>query len=150
VAFVIVVLLAAGYWLLASMTQVEQVDTASAAKALGEVRLRFEDAPPAFEIREGRVVMVRQPPEAPAVTATSTYALAWQPSEGTLTRTTFPLSVLGLTTEPIPLDRFVALLEADVHVDGLEIRARDIQRYGRTLLLDGVTPRGDEVVIWSE
>ena len=78
------------------------------------------------------------------------YAIAWRPSAGTLSRATFPLWALGVTTEPIPLDRFVALFETDLRVDGLQLRVRDIQRYGRTLLLDSVTPEGDEVLIWSE
>jgi hypothetical protein len=150
VAVVVVALLSAGYWMLASLTQVERADAARATAVLRELRARFDGVTPAFEIRDGRAVMVRRPPDANASQAASTHAVAWRPSKGTLSRATFPLWVLGATTEPVPLDRLVALLETDLRVDGLQLRVRDIQRYGRTLLLDGVTPEGDEVLIWSE
>ena len=150
VAFVVVALLSAGYWMLSSLTRVEHADATRARAVLLELRARFDGVPPAFEIRDGRAAMVRQPPVRQASQATSMYAIAWRPAAGTLSRATFPLWALGVTTEPIPLDRFVAQLETDLRVDGLELRVRDIQRYGRTLLLDGVTPEGDEVLLWSE
>jgi hypothetical protein len=149
-AFLVVALLAAGYWMLSSLMKVESFDSARATEMLSEIRGRFEGVEPAFDIQGGSVTMVRQPPETAATEAITTYALAWRKAEGTISRATIPISILALTTEPVPLDRFMTLLETDLAVSGLEIRARDIQRYGPTLLLDAVTPEGDVVLIWNE
>ena len=149
-AIVVVALLSAGSWMLSSLVKVESLDVSRATPMLDEIRARFAGLEPAFAISDGRVAMVRQPPDRAATRATSTQALPWRQSENTLSRASIPLSLLRFTTEPIPLDRLVEMLETDLEVGSLEVRIRDIQRYGPTLLLDAVTPEGDVVLIWNE
>jgi hypothetical protein len=43
-----------------------------------------------------------------------------------------------------------ALMEAKRSGHELNIRISDLERYGRTLLLDGVTADGKHVMMWNE
>jgi hypothetical protein len=43
-----------------------------------------------------------------------------------------------------------ALMEARRRGDELNIRIGDLERYGRTLLLDAVTADGKRVMMWNE
>jgi hypothetical protein len=43
-----------------------------------------------------------------------------------------------------------ALTELKRRGDELNIRIGDLERYGRTLLLDGVTTHGKRVMMWNE
>jgi hypothetical protein len=84
--------------------------------------------------------------------------LVWQPRQGTLSRVTVPLWVSKIATEPLPLDALTgvgeqglgAILEAQRHGKDLNVRLSDLERYGRTLLLDGATPDGKQVLMWNQ
>ena len=74
-----VVGLAAGAWWVSSLYQSEQTDTAHASAAFAEVRARFPGLEPAFEIREARLVVLREPADAPSPTPpAAAHMLVWQ------------------------------------------------------------------------
>jgi hypothetical protein len=153
------VVLVAGIWWGTTLYQSEQADSARAAAAFAEVRQRFPGVNPAFEIRDARLVVTREAPAAASPTpAAAAYMLVWQPREQTLARVTVPLWMSKVATEPLPLEALAgvgehglgALMEAKRRGHELNIRIGDLERYGRTLLLDGITGEGKRVMMWNE
>ena len=153
------VVLSIGVWWATSLYQNEQADQARADAAFAEIRARFAGVEPAFRIRERRLVIAR---EAAAVTPPTTpvavHLLVWQPRERMLSRVTLPSWMSRIATEPLPLEALAglgeqglgAILEAQRRGNELNIRITDLERYGPTLLLDGTTPDGTQVVMWNE
>jgi hypothetical protein len=153
------VVLLAGIWWISSLYQSEQAESAHASAAFAEVRARFHGLEPAFEIREAQLVVMREPAAAPSPTPpVVAHMLVWQPRERMLSRVTFPLWMSRVATEPLPLEALAgvanqgvgALMEAKRRGHELNIRLSDLERYGRTLLLDGVTADGKHVMMWNE
>lgn len=148
-----------GVWWASSLYQSEQADQMRADAAFVEIRARFPGIEPAFQIRNGRLVIPRQ---AAAVTSSTTPAavhmLVWQPRERMLSRVTLPLWVSKIATEPLPLEALTgvgeqglgAILEAQRRGSELNVRISDLERYGPTLLLDGTTPDGKQVLMWNQ
>ena len=153
----VVVLLAAGWWV-GSLYQSEQMDSAHASAAFAEVRARFPGMEPALEIREARLVVLREPAAPSSRRPVAAHMLIWQPRERILSRFTLPLWTSRLATEPLPLEALAGvanqglggLLDAKRRGHELNIRISDLERYGRTLLLDGVTADGTHVILWNE
>ena len=151
--------LLAGAWWVGSLYQSEQTDADDASKAFAEVRARFPGLEPALAIRDAQLVIVREPPAPPSSAPPAvTQMLVWQPRERILSRVTLPLWMSKIATEPLPLDALTgvgtqglgALMDAKRHGNELNIRISDLERYGRTLLLDGVTPDGKQIMMWNE
>jgi len=153
-----VAVLLAGAWWVSSLSQSEQVDAAHASKAFAEVRARFLGLKPALEIQDTQLVIVREPAAPRSATPTVAHVLVWQPRERILSRATLPLWLSKIATEPLPLDALAgigkqglgALMDAKRRGNELNIRISDLERYGQTLLLDGVTADGKQVMIWNE
>jgi hypothetical protein len=152
-----VLLLLAGGWWVSTLHETEPADAARAGAAFGEIRARFSGVRPVFEIRGDRLTVVREPGPV-SVAATSAHMLIWAPNERTLSRLRLPLSMSMVATEPIPLDALAGvghdgiggLMEAQRRGHELNIRLSDLERYGRTLLLDGVTADEKHIVMWNE
>ena len=152
-----VVVLVAGAWWVSSLYESEQTDTAHASAAFAEVRARFSGLEPAFEIREARLVVLIEPAE-PSPPPAAAHLLVWQPRERMLSRVTLPLWMSNVATEPLPLEALAGianhglggLMDAKRRGNELNIRLSDLRRYGRTLLLDGVTADGKRVMMWNE
>lgn len=158
VALGVAVLLAAAWWV-SSLYQSEQTDAADAAKAFAEVRARFPDLEPAFAIKDAQLVVVREPAAVPSPAPPAiVHMLVWQPRERVLSRITLPLWTSKIATEPLPLEALAgvageglgALMDARRRGNELNIRISDLERYGRTLLLDAATPDGKQVMMWNE
>jgi hypothetical protein len=154
-----VLALSVGIWWARSLYHSEQTDAASADAAFAEVRARFGNMRPAFEIQGDRLTRTREPGAVSApVVPESAHLLVWRPRERTLSRLRVPRWFSNVATEPIPLEALTgvgargigALGEAQRRGNDLDFRLGDLERYGRTLLLDGVTPDGTHVVMWSE
>jgi len=151
-------ILSVGVWWVTSLYQSEQADPARADAAFAEVRARFPGIDPAFHIRERRLVIARQPPTATPTTAAEVHMLVWQPRERMLSRVAVPLWMSNIATEPLPLEALAgvgeqgvgAVLEAQRRGNQLNVRISDLERYGPTLLLDGVTPDGKHVLMWNQ
>jgi hypothetical protein len=153
------VVLSCGFWWVSTWYQSEAADSAQAAAAFAEVRARFACVRPAFEIDGDRLVVMRQPAaEASSMPPGAACILVWQPRERILSRVTLPLWLSAVATEPLPLETltgigkqgFGSLMEAESRGNELNIRISDIERYGRTLLLDGVTADGKHVLMWNQ
>ena len=153
------VALGGGLWWARSLYHSERTDGARASAAFAEVRGRFGAVDPAFQIREDRLVVMREPAAVPSTAIPSAaHLLVWQPGERTLSRVTLPLWMSNVATEPLPLEALAgvgnqgvgALMEARRRGDELNIRISDLERYGRTLLVDGVTTDGKHILMWTE
>ena len=150
----------AGIWWATSLSQSEHTDTAHASAAFDAVRARFPGIDPAFEIQETRLVVMREPaaPRSSTPVPAAAHILVWHPREQMLSPVALPLWMSKVATEPIPLDALAgvgdqgvgALMEAKRAGNELNIRISDLERYGRTLLLDGVTADGKHVMMWNE
>jgi hypothetical protein len=151
-----VIVVSAGLWWIGSLHQNERSDPAHAFAAMTEVRARFAGVSPAFEIRGDRLVMARTASSSPPPTAL--HMLVWTPADTTLSRVRLPFAVSVVATEPLPLEALAgvgkqglgALMDARRRGNELNIRLSDLERTGKTLLLDGVTPDGKYVLMWSE
>ena len=143
---------------MSSWAQTEPADPARASETFGQVRTRFAGVPPAFEIRGDRLVVVTDHPVTSLPAPGALHMLVWRPAERTLTRMTLPFQVSSVLTEPLPLealsqvanDGLGALVAAKRRGDELNVRLSDLERYGRTLLLDGITADGTHVLLWNE
>jgi hypothetical protein len=122
-----------------SAFRTEEVDQAQARAAFEEVRARFPGVTPAFELRDrDEPAVVRQPlATAASPEPKSVHILAWDPDEGQLARITLPFSLLKLSNDPIEFE-------------GVSLNMEDVQRYGRTLLLDGDSKDGDRILVWTD
>lgn len=153
----IALIIAAVWWLTSSLVDSEQIHAARASAAFEEVRQRFPDVRPAFEISNDRLVVTRQP-AAVSSSATATHLLVWQPREATMSRLRIPFWMARVATEPLPLETLSGigarglsgLGESRRRGNELNIRLADLQRYGPSLLLDGVTADGMQVLMWNE
>jgi len=151
--------LAVGMWWASSLYESEQADQTRADAAFAEIRARFLGIDPAFRIGERRLVIARPPaPVTSPNTPTAVHMLVWQPRERRLSRVTLPLWMSRIATEPLPLDALAgvgeqglgSVLEAHRRGNELNIRISDLERYGPTLLLDGTTPDGKQVLMWNQ
>ena len=159
-ALVIVVIggLSIVVWWASSLHQSEQADETRANAAFAEIRARFPGIEPAFEIRERRLVTIRQAATVTSPTPVAVHILVWQPRERTLSRVTVPLWMSKIATEPLPLEELTgvgeqglgAILQAQRRGNELNIRISDLERYGSTLLLDGTTPDGKQILMWNQ
>jgi hypothetical protein len=154
-----VAVLALGMWWASSLYQSEQADQTRADAAFAEIRARFPGVYPAFQIQERRLVITRQPATVtPPTDPAAVHILVWQPRERMLSRVTLPLWMSKIATEPLPLEALAgvgeqglgAILEAKRRGDALNVRISDLERYGPTLLLDGTTPDGKQVLMWNQ
>jgi hypothetical protein len=151
--------LSIGVWWASSLYQSEPADQTRADAEFAEIRARFAGIDPAFQIRERRLVVARQPVAVTSpVTPAAVHMLVWQPRERMLSRVTLPLWTSKIATEPLPLEALAgigerglgAILEAQRRGSELNIRISDLERYGPTLLLDGTTPDGKQVMMWNQ
>ena len=148
-----------GVWWASSLYQSEQADQSRADAAFAEIRRRFPGIEPAFQIRDRRLVIARQADTVPSPTSpAAVHMLVWQPRERMLSRVTLPLWTSRIATEPLPLEALAgvgehglgAVLEAQRRGSELNVRISDLERYGPTLLLDGTTPDGKQVLMWNQ
>lgn len=153
------VLVVAVFWFANSLSRREPVDAERAAAVVAEIRARFPGVQPAFEIRDDRLVIVRAAPAAASSTPPSVaHLLIHEPQQRMLFRMEVPLWIARFATEPIPIEALArvsstgigSLKEAQRRANELSFRVRDLERYGRTLLLDGRTSDGRHVMIWAE
>jgi hypothetical protein len=155
---VVAVVLVTVFWFAGSLYQSEQTDAARASVAFADVCARFAGVSPAFEIRGDRLVVVRTATGSSASEPAAVHVLVWSPRNRSLSRAKLPFGISVVATEPIPLEALIgvanqgfgALMEAKRRGDELNIRISDLERYGRTLLLDGMTPDGRQVLMWNE
>jgi hypothetical protein len=136
--FLFVIVISFGVWMFLSAFHTEEVDQAKATAAFEEVRRQFVGVQPAFELLDERPKILRQPPATAASPLPERVRiLVWDPDEGSMSRISLPFSLLRLSNDPIEFD-------------GIELQVEDVERYGRTLLLDGDSPDGNQILVWTE
>jgi hypothetical protein len=136
--FLLLILVSFGVWMIRSAFQSEEVDQVKASAAFDDVRRQFAGVEPAFEFRDDRPSVRREPPAAAAAPPPQTVRiLVWDPDESRMSRIALPFSLLRLSNDRIEFD-------------GVELEVTDVERYGRTLLLDGDTPEGDRILVWTD
>ncbi len=134
----IVVIMAAGAYMVMSAFQTQETNQQEAATAFTEMRAKFPGVTPAFTFDAGRPEIARQPPTAAAAKPpTTVHVLFFDQDERRLTRVHLPVSLLKLGNSPI---RF----------NDVELQMEDVERYGSTVLLDGDTPDGDPLFVWTD
>jgi hypothetical protein len=127
-----------GVWMFMSAFQTEEVDQKQAVAAFEEIRAKFAGVQPAFELRNNRAVVLREPPAiAASPPPEQVHILAWDPDEGRIARIALPFSLLRLGND-------------DIEFEGMSLQVEDVERYGRTLLLEGDTPDGGHVLVWTD
>jgi hypothetical protein len=152
-----VLVVAALLWWAGSLAQSGRSTPEHASAAFTEVRERFVGVSPAFDIREGRLVMARTAASS-TPSPTALHILVWMPSTSTLSRVRLPFALSRVATEPLPLEALAsvahqglgAIMDARRRGNELNIRLGDLERNGTTLLFDGVTSDGTHVLMWSE
>jgi hypothetical protein len=137
-AVLVIVIIAAGAYMVMSAFQSQETTQQEAMAAFTEMRAKFPGVTPAFTFGAGEPDIARQPPASmPAKPPTMVHVLVFDRTEGRLTRVHLPLSLLKLGNSP-------------VNLDGVKLNMADIERYGSTVLLDGDTPEGDPVFVWTD
>jgi hypothetical protein len=161
-AGILVAFLAVGlslvFWWVSSLHQTEATDSARAGAAFAEIRTRFAGMPPVFEIRGDRLAVARDPAASAIPAGEAVHILIWEPEKRTLSRVRLPFVIATVATEPVPLDALTriagegptAVMHAKHRGNELNVRIADLQRYGRTILLDGVTVNGAHVLMWND
>jgi hypothetical protein len=138
VFFLCVIAISFGVWMVMSAFQTEAADPNKAKAAFDEIRAKFAGVQPAFEMNHSWPKVVRQPPATPASPQPETVRiLVWDGDEGRIARISLPFSILKLSNDPIEFN-------------GVTLEVEDVERYGRTLLIDGDTPEGDSLLVWTE
>jgi hypothetical protein len=144
---------------LSSLARSESIEPARALAAIDDVRAKFSGVSPALEIRDQRLVVLREAaPFALSPAPAAVRLLIWEPDDRRLSRLTLPFWMSTVLTEPIPIEDLsrvtqgglTDLMGAKRRGNELSLRLGDLERYGHTLLLDAITPEGRRVVMWNE
>ena len=120
-----------------AMFQSRSVDHVTAEQALARAKAPFDRVDPALALNGPEIIAVRQNPPASSDRPRALHLIVWQADRQRLSSITLPFWLLNLTTEPIA-------------VNGIQLRAKDLERYGRTLLLDDTIDERTRVVAWTD
>jgi hypothetical protein len=157
VVMVAIAVVVVGIWAFRSMVENTEMDGPSAAKMMDDVRARFRHAPPVLDVRPGAVTLSRRPPDAKAAHELTTLHISrWDIHEQRLARVEVPFWLLRMKETPINV-----IVENEVgntaEADGgtkvrtpLSVTVADIERFGPALLVDGDTPDGGHLLVWSD
>ena len=134
----VIVVGATGCYMVMSAFQTQETTEQEAVTAFTEMRAKFPGVKPALTFGPEGPGVARTPPATEAAMPPSTvHVLYFDKGEGRLTRVHLPLALLKLTNSPFEFN--------DVEMD-----IQDIERYGSTVLLDGDTPDGDPLFVWTD
>lgn len=134
----VIVVGATGCYMVMSAFDSQESSEQEAVAAFTEMRAKFPGVKPALTFGPEGPGVARTPPETAAPTAPSTvHVLFFDRTERRLTRVHLPLGLLKLTNSPFEFNN-------------VEMDISDIERYGSTVLLDGDTPDGDPLFVWTD
>ena len=152
VAIVVITVVGVGVWAVRSMVINADMDPATATKAMDDVRARFGQVKPVFDVQPSGVTMSRVPPDTrPPGELKTLHILRWDVHEERLTRVDLPFWMIRMRNSS-----FDVMSDGTVSPGGAglrtstKIRVEDVERFGSTLLVDGDLPDGGHLVIWSE
>jgi hypothetical protein len=140
----VIVGLGSAVWLYSQTVARGTADPGRAEATFTEIRGRFAGATPVLDVRGGRPVLTRQPPQGPPRTRLSTlHVVAWDPDDEGLTRVDLPFWLLRLKSGPIEIS-------SKAGFEDLNLTVEDLERFGPSLLVDHAGRGGDRVLIWTE
>jgi len=152
VVIVVICVVGVGVWAVRSMVNNADMDPATATKAMGDVRARFGQVMPVFDVQPSGVTMSRVPPDKrPPGELKTLHILRWDVHEERLTRVDVPFWMIRMRNSS-----FDVMNDGTVNPGGVrlrtstKIRVDDVERFGSALLVDGDLPDGGHLVIWSE
>jgi len=152
IVVVIVLLVAGGAWLMASVLHREQADEISAKAMFAATRAHFKGATPVFELGPDGPVLTRPVPATGwATTLHTMHFLIWESDEQRLTRADVPLAFLRLTDSPIDFFRFAETSQGRSRRQRVaSIRLSELERFGPALLADTEIEAGHPVLVWTD
>jgi hypothetical protein len=153
--FVVLVIAVVGVaiWAFTSMVENTDADEASATKTIDDVRARFAHATPLLDLAPSGLTLARRPPDTPPSGELKTlHVLVWNTDEEKLTRVEIPFWLLRLRDSPIDVTYQRESNDSGLKVKktASSVRISDIERFGSALIVDGDTPDGNHVLIWSD
>jgi hypothetical protein len=141
-AFVAIVGLSLGAWFFASVFESTSASMPAATAAFDAVRTRFAGVEPVFDIVNDEELVVRRPaPDRVAAPPERVQIRYWDPDDQGLSSVTLPVWLLRLKAGPVTVA---------THLGHAGLTVEQLERYGRTLLVDHVGPGGDRLLIWTE
>jgi hypothetical protein len=151
-AILVIVVVGVGVWVVRSMVNNTDMDQAAATKTMEDVRARFGQAMPVFDVRPSGVTMSRVPPDTPPPSELKTlHILRWDVHEERLTRVDIPFWVIRMRNSSLDVMNDGSVSPGGARLrTSTKIRVEDIERFGSALLVDGDMPDGGHLVIWSE
>ncbi len=152
VAVIVIAVVAVGVWVMTSMVNNAEMDEAAAAKQMQEVRAKFGQAMPVFDVQPSGVTMSRVPPDtSPPGDLKTLHILRWDVHQERLTRVDIPFWVIRMRNSSLDVmsDGSVSPGGASLRTS-TKIRVEDVERFGSTLLVDGDLPDGGRVLVWSD
>lgn len=148
----VIVVVGVGVWAVRSMVNNADMDPATATKAMDDVRARFGQVMPVFDVRPGGVTMSRVPPDTrPPGELKTLHILRWDVHEERLTRVDIPFWMIRMRNSSLDVTADGSVTPGGASLrTSTKIRVEDVERFGSALLVDGDLPDGGHLVIWSE
>jgi hypothetical protein len=144
VAFAATVMVAGVVWFFTAALERSPANQPTAEREFAEVRARFQNSKPIFEMGPQGPVLNRRPTSTSAAGRVRTlHILGWNPDGERLTHVTLPFWLIRLRPGSI---------RAGLTGSGTQISidADELESYGSTLVLDHTDDDGERIVMWTE
>jgi hypothetical protein len=140
-----IVVVGLAIWFFTSALESVPADEAQATRSFAEVRAKFANRTPLFELTDhGPVLADETGAKTAAGQIESVRVIAWNADEQKLATVSLPFWMLRMTDGPINVS---ASSPASTR---LTVTADELERYGPTLLIDAEEEDGSRVLIWTE
>jgi hypothetical protein len=143
----IIVVAAAGIWLVRSHIDVRPATAVSASTEFERVRKQFPPQKPLIELDDRDHFLRANTDRAPGTrTPESLHVLAFDPEEDRVVRMSIPFWLLRFKSGRAQID-----LGGDrVDLEDLKLTVEDLERYGPAIILDHTGRHGERVLVWSQ
>lgn len=127
--------------------QIDASSESDAETAFQEVQKRFAGRAPLVTMTGGvpsidRAALEKRPPT-PLKTM---HVIGWDPDDQRIARVSIPFWLLRLKETPISFGAYAAGADRL----GIQLRARDIERFGPGIIVEAALPNGARALIWVE
>jgi hypothetical protein len=125
---------------------IEPMAASTAEDTFEALRREHAGKPALVTMRDAHVERHDPPRDAPRVRLNTLHVVAWDPDERRLARFDLPFWFLRLKDTPIQFGTYASGLD-DM---GFSLRASDIERHGRGIIVDVETRHGERAILWAE